>query len=553
MFHSFRPLQNPLGFSGADYVVLAIALLASGLIAGRALLGPYLLKITERTPVAMFALAGLAVLLRLALLPQAPVPIASGADDFSYLLLADTLSQARLANVPHTLPQFFEAVFVLQEPTYASIYPLGQGIALALGKIMFGSYWAGVLLPVAAIPALSYWMLREFVFSKWAFVGGLLSAIQFGALSPWMNSYWGGGVSACAGCLVFGSLPRLKRGRRYAILLGTGLALQLLTRPFETLLLGLCVVAWLVLDSRSRAAHVFLAGIPLAAALALTLTQNKAVTGQWTTLPYMLSRYQYGVPTTFTWQPNPIPHRALTAEQELDYRAQAAVHGPGNESIRTYLERLLSRLTYLRFFWLAPLFAAAIAFVPDLRKRSWMAVAVAIAIFWAGTNSYPYFFPHYVAAISTLLVLVAVRGLERLNRVRFLAPCILLICGVHFLFWYAVHALGGSPLPVTEYETWNYVNPPDPEQRRSLNSELEKMPGQQLVFVRYSPVHRFDEWIHNDAEIDRAKVVWAADLGEGENQKLFHYFPHRTVWLLEPDKVPRRLQPYPKPGLEFRN
>ena len=64
---------------------------------------------------------------------------------------ADTLAHFRLANPPHPLHQFFETLFVLQQPSYSSIYPLGQGIALALGRMIFGHPWAGVVLSVAAL------------------------------------------------------------------------------------------------------------------------------------------------------------------------------------------------------------------------------------------------------------------------------------------------------------------------------------------------------------------------------------------------------------------
>jgi len=102
----------------------------------------------------------------LALLARsAPTP--SGSDDFSYWLLADTLRHFRLANPAHPMRQFFETVFVLQEPSYSSIFPLGQGLAMAAGWLVFGHPWAGVLLSAAAACALTYWMLRA-----WTTPGG---------------------------------------------------------------------------------------------------------------------------------------------------------------------------------------------------------------------------------------------------------------------------------------------------------------------------------------------------------------------------------------------
>jgi hypothetical protein len=64
------------------------------------------------------------------------------------------------------------------------------------------------------------------------------------------------------------------------------------------------------------------------------------------------------------------------------------------------------------------------------------------------------------------------------------------------------------------------------------------------VFVRYWPQHRYRTWIHNAADIDRAPVVWALDLGPVENERLLRYYPGRTAWLIEPDAWPPRLTPY---------
>ena len=186
----------------------------------------------------MALLAALPIAMRLGLLANHPVPTPTVADDFSYLLLGDTLAHLRLANATHPLHRFFEAVFVVQEPSYSSIYPLGQGLALAFGEVVFRLPWAGVLLSEGLLCAGCYWMLRGWIDPLWALAGGVLAAVEFGPLSPWMNTYWGGAVSGVAGCLVFGALPRLrggvadkKRRTRDAVLLGVGLGLQLLDAP----------------------------------------------------------------------------------------------------------------------------------------------------------------------------------------------------------------------------------------------------------------------------------------------------------------------------------
>src|SRR5579872_5873164 len=247
VFRSFLPLRNPIGFGAADFIELAVALLLVLLwIFSRPLIEPYGQRLAQKMAWSMLLLALLPAALRLALVPHYPIPSPAVSDDFSYLLLADTLRHFRLANPSHAYNQFFETFFVLQQPSYSSVFPLGQGLMLAIGWTIFGHPWAGVALSEGVFCALCYWMLRAWTTPGWALAGGLLAVLEFGPLNQWMNSYWGGAVSAMAGCLVFGSLPRLREnGRtRDAVWLGLGLAIQLLTRPFEFVLLALCVALY---------------------------------------------------------------------------------------------------------------------------------------------------------------------------------------------------------------------------------------------------------------------------------------------------------------------
>ena len=558
-FRSFLPLHNPIGFGASDFIELALAALLVSLVLLRARLEPAVQRLAAATGWSMLLLAALPVALRLLLLPQHPVPEPAGADSFSYLLLADTLRHFRLANPPHVLARFFETVFVLQYPSYSSIYPLGQGLALALGWTVFGHPWAGVVLSVAALCSLCYWMLRGWITPGWALVGGLLAVIQFGALSEWMNIYWGGAVAATAGCLVFGALPRLRSGPRTrdAVWLGLGLAIHLLTRPYESIFLLLSVILFFLpalrppSQPRRLLKTAAVAALVVLPAIGLTLLHNRAVTGSWTTIPYALSRYQYGVPTTFTFQPSPIPHRELTAQQRLTYEGQAEAHGEDADTAARYFKRLASRVLFLRFFLLAPLYLALPAFLVSLREFRFVWVSLALLLFGLGASFYPYFFPQYIAAATCLLVLIAVTGLERLSRLkvrglpvgRFSARLLVFLCAAHFFFWYGIHLFGNDNLLLAmgRYETWDFVNYGDSEGRISINQRLVQAPGKQLVFVRYGPQHVFREWVHNAADIDSAPVVWALDLGADEDRNLVRYYPSRSVWLVEPDARPPSL------------
>jgi hypothetical protein len=474
-------------------------------------------------------------------LPQ-PAPVPSGADDFSYLFLADTLRHFRLANPPLPFAQFFEQIFVLQRPARASIFPLGEGIILALGWTLAGSPWAGVLLACGVFTSSCYWMLRGWVSTQWALVGGLLAALEFGPLCYWTNCYWGGALSAAAGCFVFGALPRLGQGRRRdAAMLGIGLALQALTRQYEFLLLLIVVTCFVVRQRR----YLRIAALCLAPALVLIAAQNKTVTGSFSTLPYLLYRYQYGVPASFTFQPNPAPHADLNQEQELDYRAEIAVHGDQPESIERYLKRLWLRVRFYRFFLFAPLYLALAAYA--IRVRNW--IAPAIGIFVLGSNFYPYFYPHYIAAVTCLFLLAALLGLQRMRPA--FAAGILLACFGQFAFWYGARWLGTPSLE--RYESWDYLNGGDPQGRVAVAKRLAREPGKQLVFVHYSPAHGFAEWVHNAVDLQASPVIWVHDLGFDENEKLLLAYPERKAWLLEPDESPPKLLPYARSASPFED
>jgi hypothetical protein len=563
-FRSFLPIENPLGFGAGDYLELLLAaLLLIAALGWRKRLEPRAHRLAERTVWSMALLAALPVVLRLVLLPHHPVPTPDVYDEFSHVLVADTLRHFRLANPMHPLHQFFETFFVLQEPSYSSIYPLGQGLAMALGWIIFGTPLAGVILATAAFCSLCYWMLRAWTTPGWALAGGVLAVMEFGPLSQWMNGYWGGAVAAAAGCLVFGALPRLRQSnrRRDAALLGLGLAVHLLTRPYETLFLGLAVALYFVPALRAAGGVRRLAGIAAVAALVvapavgLTLWQNRQVTGRWTTLPYSLSQYQYGVPASLTIRANPVPHAELTPQQQLDYRMQTSFRPHGGESLRTYLERLEYRVRYYRFFFLPPLYLALAAFLPALRQYRFAWVAIAVTLFALGANFFPAFQVHYIAAVTCLFVLMSVTGLAWLSKLRIggrpagdeAARLVFFLCVAHFLFWYGLHGFdpGEISQAVEPYETWDNINHGNPERRIAVNHELEQASGDVLVFVRYAPQHMFqEEWVWNAADIDRARVVWARDLGPDENAKLLGYYPTRTALLFEPDARPMRLTRY---------
>ncbi|MBV8898127.1 MAG: hypothetical protein JO051_16550 [Acidobacteriaceae bacterium] len=556
--------HNPLGFASADLLELALlAFLVAGFLLWSPAVRRWFASFASKTKWCLALLFVLPIALRLLLLPNHPVPHPDIYDEFSHLFLADTLLHLRLANPPHPLHQFFETFFILQQPTYSSIYSLGQASILALGRLLSGSAWTGVLISIGLFCSLCYWMLRAWLAPEWALAGGLLAVVEFGPLNLWTNCYWGGALPAAAGCLVFGALPRLVQSwrKRDAALLGLGAGLHCITRQFESTLLLVCILLFFVPLFRSRDRLGKLGRlIPYAIATAtpfliLILLQNKAVTHDWLELPEQLSQYQYGVPTSLSFQPVPVPHLPLTSQQQLDYKAQTLAHGLASDSLSRFLMRLEFRVRYYRFFLLPALYLAVFVFLFALGNPRLLYVIGVLTIFALGTNLFPYLLPHYLAAVTCLFVLLAITGIEHISKIRMhnfpvgaeAARIIALICSAHFLLWFGLHLFENTATAnaLEPYETWDSINHGDPHGRIAINRQLAAIPGKLVVMVQYSSHHIFqNEWVWNAADIDSSRIIWARDLGPAENSKLKAYYPDREFLTLQPDLRPPKLERY---------
>ncbi len=138
------------------------------------------------------------IVFRAALLPWMPVPVPTIHDEFSYLLGADTFAHGRLTNPPSPMWEHFESFHINVQPTYQSMYPPAQGLALAVGQKLTTVPWTGVL----ADHRTDVWRdLLDVVGMAAPFVGlvGRSACVgRFGIFSYWVNSYLGGAVAALA-------------------------------------------------------------------------------------------------------------------------------------------------------------------------------------------------------------------------------------------------------------------------------------------------------------------------------------------------------------------
>jgi hypothetical protein len=84
--------------------------------------------------------------------------------------------------------------------------------------------------------------------------------------------------------------------------------------------------------------------------------------------------------------------------------------------------------------------------------------------------------------------------------------------------------------------------------RRPIERQLDAVPGEHLVLVRYGECHDSgEEYVFNDADIDRARIVWAREIPGQSLAPLLNYFRNRDVWVFEPDDDDRKLYRYALP------
>jgi hypothetical protein len=416
-------------------------------------------------------------------------------------------------------------------------------VFLAFGEKLFGSPRAGVVICAAAAAASLCWMLQILVPPVWAFAAGLLAVVRINWFSYFGTGYWGGAAGILAGCLLAGSAIRLIRRReprvRDGVLLGISLFLLMNTRPYEGAAFAAPLVAavlWKLYQRRSLKT-VAAGSIVLLAGVAWTGLYWQSVTGrlmppqalqrqQWAMMPLLMGltpRHER------TWQF--ADQIGLFRDYEWKFMAEPQL------SVRGYLARLPGKLFNLWRFYVAPsLTLLLIGFVPAVRSRKYRLVMVAAACLCLAVALEYFMQAHYIApaaGVLYLFIVQAFRWLRAAGRRHAIAGKIL--NGTVL----AIALTLAARLVVVPVESW-------PPSWASWQHEIpaygavlqytEKMPGKQLIFVRYGPHHPWpDSWINNGADVASQKVIWARDTEPLEsNTPLICAYPGRQVLLLTP-------------------
>ncbi len=513
-----------------------------------------LARVARRPAVAALTIVSLSVAVNVgfALWVRWPVPVIQ--DEFSYLLGADTLAHGRVASPTHVLWQHFEAPHVIPVPTYVSKYQPGQAIVLALGQVLTGYPIAGVWLSVVAACLAFFWMLRAWMPPRWALLGAWLAAVHPMTIE-WGQTFWGGAVAACGGALLIGAWRRMwdDPSRRTGATLGVGLALLANSRPYEglvlTVLLAFATLIQLWRRGQDPRRAIVVQILPslaavLAAAASLMLYYNHRTTGDAFRMPYVVHERMYSVAPLFLFQqPSPEPSYRHKEMRDLfvgyalaTYREQQPPDGLWT-GLGTKVRQLFD--SFLLTPWvMISLPMWLLAGRRDPLVRALLSVgAICVLLFLPET----WLWPHYVAPVVGLFLVLTMLGLRHLYAWRFHGRPV----GAWCVLVYSLMSVFSIPtearfLASEGSGSWHWAT-----QRAALADRLRRAGGRHLVVVRYRPTHSAHrEWVYNGADIDASPVVWAREMDMASNQRLLDYFRDRQAWLVEADEPEPHLTAY---------
>lgn len=556
-------LQDTVGLYSAADIGLAVVLVLLAFAAPHWGAGFYA-RLEDRTTRLLgqhplrqiLAVGALALLARAALLPWLGAPAFVVHDENSLLLQAQTYLQGRLANPTHPFWAHFESFHINQVPAYASMYFPGRGAPLAAGLLLGGDPWLGVWLSFVLMSMAAVWMLQAWVSLPMALLGGVLVVARFGLFSYWVNSYWGGAFTALGGMLVIGALPRILKQPRWreGVLLGLGILILMTTRPYEGALLCMpaaALVLWrlagpLLAGRRLQALKVALPAVAcVVVGAALLGLYNQATTGHLLKTPYSLNREAYATAPAFLISPPIVSQQRGPAYFREFYKAEAAPYerrGTLKETVRS----LVAKVFHSWNFYVGAIFSAAfLAGLWAVRRQHFLTGT--LAFFYAGYVIETWNFPHYTAPLYPVVLIVMMRGFEWLRTFSwrgrsmglFLTRAMPTAAVAILVLPLAAVVLGKSDIGGNPQST-PCCALSDDNLRSRLIRQLREMPGQDLVLVKDGPNNPLHfEFVYNEADIDRAPIVWAHSLGAERDLALQHYFAGRRVWAYEwrPDTV----------------
>ncbi len=451
-------------------------------------------------------------------------------DEFMYLLQARMLTTGRLWITPPPMPDFFESIYVLVKPVYASLSWPGTAIFYAPGVAAGLASWVTPLALTGTIVGLFFSLLRR----HFGIYESILGVIMLVSLTTFRQHAF----------LAMSELPTLVLGlaltlatlqwrkshsASLALFSGAAIGLLAITRPIDCLCFGLPVaVAWAAEMPRKNlkvgARSLVLAAAASSPFLAVQLAFDHGVTGRFLTAPfnyYCQQDYPQVVFGVEKYDPKLKPQSSLPQKQILyqSYIAPFVRHHTPDTFVRDWIQIRLPMTVEVTVPHPLLAILLPLGLVAAFRAGWYAFLLVTPALIFLGLYSlYTIFHPNYpvpfAPAIITLILLAAVELRRTFPRVRpFILPLLL--------------GMTVSAFPEFSGIKDDAVDRPTARACTTLSTQV-RAPA--VVFFRFEPgcdVH--DEPVYNldFASPEESPVIRVQDLGASRDLRLIQHFAAR--------------------------
>jgi hypothetical protein len=211
------------------------------------------------------------------------------------------------------------------------------------------------------------------------------------------------------------------------------------------------------------------------------------------------------------------------------YKGEAVEHGyRPDEAASDIIAVEVNRLGYDWFFYVGPAltFPVFIGFLLCVKRRILWLVIAAFLTTTAAVAACIFAQAHYFSPATVAVYVFAVCGMAYLWDEPSAGPRAFAIAVCLTVFVAALTRNTGS---ATMNDTYSL-----PSTRELVAKQLASVPGKQLVLVSYDWDHYYpgDELVHNFADFDAQKTLWARSKGVGKDFDLCQAYSDRTFWSL---------------------
>lgn len=464
-------------------------------------------------------------------------PIATIHDESAYMLQAQLLATGRLVGPARPLPEFFEQFQTFVTPVVTGKYPLGFALALvpgiwlhlpALMPLLLNGVAGGLLFALArrltspGVAALA-WLLWLLAPGTIDYHAAYLSETLSGPL--WLAGWWA-------------LLEWRARGEvKWLVILSLATAACAITRPLTAVGFAIpCGIVVLVLTARRGSwRDLLMAGAAGSIVVSLLFYQNVRVTGSWRVTPWERYADVYAPSDRpgFTMDTRP-PQRELPVDMRayVVYFSEAHVGFRPGRLPGIFAARARQVLKDAWGQWLPAFATFAIIglFAAGGEVRFGFACLLslmAVHLIFAHPVNWSLYYQEGQPALAVVTALGIAKGLRAI--LARASPAGTLDAREVVAVWIAIAFGLGASVPIIPDAHYRKVK--QSAYHTDFANLVGTIPDRAIVFIRYSPIHRFYySLVSNPADLEHAPAWLVHDLGT-ENRQLIELAPDRKPYL----------------------